>query len=359
MFGGITISDIDNTDLVLLIALQKMPLGSYSNLAMETGVCAPTVRNRLERLKTKKVYFRVSAILNHEALGLEIVDYLLYQNNLSQIEQLENILDNHPYILYRSRIVGPRKGLYVQFRIPTNSQMLIDELLFKLKKLNYISDYFNLKTSGNSIYSTCDLDAWNKLTWIFDWNAWYQKKITLAELPTYDNEIILSKLDKIDLQLLRYLTKDARIRQMDIARELNIPPYTLTRKRKFLQDTAIIDYRVFLGWRVFNIFNSILLIVRTEPDKSREFALRIHEHHIPFQSTFRFTESGFMWYIALPQDQMSDFMTELWKHFVDFDLYWMDYKSSETYIFWPETFDLEKKRWKTSKKFLIDDVISI
>jgi len=357
VLGGIAISDIDNIDLTLLIALQKMPLGSYSNLANETGVCAPTVRNRLERLKSKKVYFRVSAILNHEALGLEIADYLLYQNDLSKLEAIERILDRHPYILYRSRVVGQNKGIYVQFRIPQNTKILLDELLTKMKQLGYIEGYTDFETFGNSVYSSCDLDAWNKLTWIFDWDSWYQKRIKPSELPSYSEAVILHKLDRIDLELLRFLTKDARIRQMEIARLINTQPYTLTRKRKFLQEHAIIDYRVFLGWRVFNIFNSILFVVRTTPEKSREFALRIYQYPIPFQSTFRFSKDGFIWYVALPQDQMSDFMTGLWNMFSDFDMYWMDYKTSETYIFWPETFDLEKKRWKTCRKFMINDVL--
>ena len=216
-------------DLELLIALQENPLAPASQLAKAVKLSTPTVITRLDLLKQDKSYYKVIADLDPDILGMEILDVLLEIENLENVEYFEKVICyNHPYTLFRSRCFGKTNGLYVQFRIPKNSQELIVDLLEYLKKKKKIDDYsIPLKIPNTkTIYTKANLASWEPtfMRWKFDWDSWIKKlnKTNTTRNFTQAKNSIIDKLDELDIALMQELTMGARRKNTDIMDALKL-----------------------------------------------------------------------------------------------------------------------------------------
>ncbi len=338
-----------------LIALQQEPLASFHQLARMLNVTPPTAKAKMDKISEVGLYYRVSADINCDAIDLQLVDMILEIDSKYHLVKTEDLLDKHPYILFRGRIVGPQKGIYVQFRIPKSTTNNLVKFLDRLKE-KYIIDYFNINSTGSSIYTKADFKAWNGLTWNYDWNWWFSELDSVPIISSKKYKSVLRRLSELDLKVLEELSYNARIRNLDLATKLNVEPYQITRSIQFLKKNVISGFRVFLTWQVFNIFNPQIIVIRTSKKERDRLYSNLINNPIPFQSTMRKTKHGIIWYLGISQDQMSPFIGNLWNYFDDFDIYWLDYQSTETYCFWSETFDTEKKSWKTDMKFMVNSI---
>ncbi|MGY5875459.1 MAG: hypothetical protein RTU30_06920, partial [Candidatus Thorarchaeota archaeon] len=121
-------SGLSGEYLSLLIALQEEPFANISTLVERVKASKPTVIKKLKHLKEKRAYY-VQPILNYHNLGYQAVDVLLDTKNFNDVKRLEEIATNHPYTAYRSRCFGSHNGLFLQFRAPTGTKPLIEELV--------------------------------------------------------------------------------------------------------------------------------------------------------------------------------------------------------------------------------------
>ena len=122
----------------------------------------------------------------------------------------------------------------------------------------------------------------------------------------------------------------------------------VSRKLKFLDKAVISQYRVFLRWEPFEIYNSFLVICECEDKISFKLQNLLHENPIPFESTYKITENGFLWYLRCPASHFSDISAIIWSISKSVKFYYLDYKKSQYYGLWKGAFDYDNQQWSTS-----------
>ena len=350
---------LEERDLSLLIALQENPLAPASKLAKVIGQSTPTVISRLNILKESGSYYYTSADLKPEALNLEIIDVLIQINKFENINFFEKkICYNHPYTLFRIRCLGKINGIYVQFRIPIDSKKFMIELFNHLKKNNRILDYkiINIKQQASAIYTDANLASWepNLMRWKFNWENWFK------QLDKQPSKIITQKsekshienFDELDVALLEEITKDARRKNTEIISSLKLDknsiglPQRISRKLKFLNEKIVFQHRVFLQWETFEIFNSFLINCKCTEETSYRLQNLLEKKPIPFQSTYKVTDEGFLWYVRCPATHFSNISEIVLKISEEVEFYVLDYKNSAFYGLWKGAFNNQSKEWR-------------
>ena len=349
---------IEERDLSLLIALQENPLAPASKLAKAIGLSTPTVISRLATLKQENSYYNVFADIKPESIELEIIDLIIQINEISNLEYFEKeICYNHPYTLFRIRCFGKTNGIYVQFRIPLSTKSHLIDLLEKLQNEKIIQDYFLINTLAKSstIFTKANLACWEPelMRWKFNWDKWISKldKMPSTNIQRKTQKSILEKIDELDIALLEEISKSARRKNTEIMEAINLDksdvglPQKVSRKLKQLDEKIITQYRVFLRWETFEIYNSFLAICECSDTTKNRLQNLIAKEPIPFESTFKLTEDGFLWYIRCPASHFS-FVSEIILRISEkVDFYYLDYKKSEYYGLWKGAFDSQNHCW--------------
>ncbi|MEA2071781.1 MAG: Lrp/AsnC family transcriptional regulator [Asgard group archaeon] len=374
---------LDAKDIQILLTLQNNPLATISDIAEQIKMSVSGTASRIERLvDEKKAYHRVHADLNLEALGLEIHDYFYEVNSKKHLAALEKELShNHPYLLARFRCYGRFSGLYMQFRIPENSIHHLEILTDELVSNGLLNEYQHLKRIEDEkvVRIKSSLRSFNPTenSWVFNWDKWRTdfKKVSTKQISSQRaDEKILSDLTELDIQLLGELTRDARTENIDMARNLGIKivkgtPQKISRRLQFLREKAIKDYRIFLNWEIFDLYQRMVIIGYCSKSQARKIRnyLMIEEMaeidesvnfiQFPFGSLFFITDFGFYWFIRAPPAQTSEISNFLWEVCPNHHLFLLDYKFSKSYALWPKTFDAENKKWKTSQEFMVNSVL--
>ncbi|MHA1212014.1 MAG: winged helix-turn-helix transcriptional regulator [Candidatus Heimdallarchaeota archaeon] len=349
---------VEERDMELLIALQESPLAPASKLAQAVNLSTPTVITRLDLLKQDKSYYKVIAQLDLDILDMEIVDVLLQIEDLKNVDYFEkHICYKHPYTLFRSRCFGHTNGLYVQFRIPKNTQELLLDLFEHLKTKGLIDDYYVPVNPPNTptIYTKANLASWQPkfMRWKFDWDSWIKKLSTIdsAQASRPIKQSILPKLDELDLALLQEITMSARRKNTEIMDTLKLDKTAvglqqkISRKLKFLEKEIVSQYRVHLQWETFEIYNSFLVLCECDEETSTKLQNLLMKHPIPFESTFKLTETGFLWYLRCPATHFSNISAIVWKLSKKVKFYYLDYKKLEIYGLWKGAFDASNYHW--------------
>ncbi|MEA2070308.1 MAG: hypothetical protein U9O98_03365 [Asgard group archaeon] len=352
---------IEERDLPLLISLQQHPLAPASNLAKELGVSTPTVISRLEHLKEEKSYYSVYANIQPFTLNLEIVDVILNIENLENIQFIENVVCfKHPFTLFRIRCFGKSNGLFLQFRIPKGTKNKLIQLFDELKKENKIIEYFlpNYTPNMKKIVTNANLLNWEHklMRWSFNWDDWIRKmdNIKPIKLEYKKQKNYLSQLDELDIALLQELTMNARRKNTEIMSALNLDknevglPQKVSRKLKFLDKNIISQYRVFLRWETFEIYNSFLIISNCSDKIKFKLQNLLQKEPIPFESLYKITNEGFMWYLRCPSSHFSDVSEFVLSMTEKVQFYFLDYKTSEFYGLWKGAFDPDNHIWETN-----------
>ncbi|MFX0093774.1 MAG: winged helix-turn-helix transcriptional regulator [Candidatus Hodarchaeota archaeon] len=359
----------DHIDLEILLHLQEKPLIRVSKLAEKMNISHSTVSRRLARIKQRKAYHGVHIDLKLSVLELELADYFLSFPNKSSLLLIEKTLaDTHPYTLYRGRCYGVPSGLFTQFRIPQGTRHYIDELFNELQQRGLISSVKYLRRQPyRTAYSNSSLKAYNsKLqTWVFDWEGWITKfqSISPKPSPKETHPSLLPKLDKLDIQILGVLTKDYRQKNTTIMNELNVDktqpgvPQMFGRRLNFLRENVVERTRVFLNWTAFDLYQTFAFIGKASPDVCKCLNTHLLQNPLPFESVFFLIEKGFLWYIRAPPSHFSILGDFVWSIAPQHNSFMIDYRQSEVYGLWPETFDDSTHQWKKSHKFMVEEVL--
>jgi len=201
------------------------------------------------------------------------------------------------------------------------------------------------------------------MTWVFDWDTWWARDPPDldSERPhgrrTAGNERI--ELDKLDVRLLQELTANARQKNIDIIRRLGMDPREGSIQQKVSKRIQrlreVIDsYRVFINWTHFDVYNTPMLIVRADKASTERLIAKLKEGTFPFSSSIRHIPDGFVWYARLPSAHLSELVSLVWRISESYELLMIDYKCSQTYGLWAETFDEETSDWRTDRQFCLD-----
>ncbi|TFG35001.1 ArsR family transcriptional regulator [Candidatus Thorarchaeota archaeon] len=353
--------------LTLLIALQEGPMDRIEQIAERVGLSRTTVSRDLKWLSGKLVestrrYFRVVPDLNEPALGLETIDVFLDTSDFNTLRTLEKMCDVHPYTKYRARCFGHHFGLFVQFRIPIGTKTLITVLLKEIKSRNLISNYSILPTTEvEPIFSVSRLQHWNSesFSWDFDWNSWASKKIRKKLVESTQQKQLVTQLDKQDISILTHLSYGARRKQKEIIEALakdniHLSSQDFSRRLAYLNNYFIKDYIVFLDTDAFDLYSNVILTARTEPGFSEEIISLMNLNPIPFRSTLKIKDDFLLWFLRLPPNHLSEFLTYLQPRVRELNVSLLDHQKSTTYGVWDGAFD---NGWKRDRKFLVNDVL--
>jgi DNA-binding Lrp family transcriptional regulator len=368
---------IDVKDLEILLFIQDDPLATLSQIAMHINMSVSNVSARLNRLENEhKLFHGVQIDLQNDALELGLFDFFFHVKDIKNLNLLEKRFGHyHPYLRYRARCNGHKNGLYLQFRAPKDGLNYIEELASILVDKKILENYQYIKKNPNinPVRVSSSLRSWNpeKKNWEFDWTIWRQK-IKDSPVNTAPNKesvkSILPELTELDVKLLAELTLDARNKNVDIMKKIGLPvePGTaqkVSRRIRFLKENAIKNYRINLQWSNFFLYQSMIIRGYNGNGNSNKIYNYIKDSseddvRFPFRCNYYLADDGFFWYVRAPPNHLSEFTNFIWEVCPDFELYSLDYKHSQVYGLWDQTFDSERKTWKVSYDFMIDSVLS-
>lgn len=350
--------------LKLLFALQENPIAPATQLAKEVGISAPTARAWLEDLKQEQVYVGVHANLRARRLGLELDDFILQVKSYDALLRIERFCEEHPYTSYRARIFGGhQQGIMLQFRQPDSSKSHLLEAFDVMKRKGLVKEIHEIPTLSSeygSVYTPPRLTAWDseRMTWDFNWKDWWDASVQpekgLGTKKEPEGEV---QIDYLDSQLLEQITRDARRKNTEIIEaigldkdEPGVQQRISTRLRR-LSEEVVEDYRVFINWTHFDVYNTPFIIARASEEVTDRLISHLARSRFPFASAIRKTKDGFVWSARLPSGHVSELVSLVWSITKGYQVLMIDYKHSQVYGLWSETFDEESQDWRTDESF--------
>ena len=347
---------VDDSDLRILTALGRDPLGTVQDIGRSTGMTSATVSIRLKKLRQTGALFSVSAQLAYPTLGLEPVVTFI-EAPFKSLSRMETLLDRHPYTRYRVRCIGYYNGLYGLFAVPEGALTTLRDFLDELKG-SVITDY-RLDTPTNGwAYSEVDYDLYDMARdqWGFDWAKWESslEGVDTTPPPAKTRSSLLRRLDVKDLRILEQLTIDARRKGKRIAADIGITPYHLTRRMQFLNENNVVDsYRVIVDKGVSRLVTMFMFLCHCDAGETRRFASAFKT--LPFQTTLIPTHQGFFVQASIPPLDLPILGSILQQRCEKIESLWSDYRSSMRYYFWPGAY--KDGTWNDSHGFMVDDVL--
>jgi len=348
-------------DLKILQALIENPLGSIKKLSGDADLSPPTFKKRLERLIERGVLQRkgyVSAQICYPAVGLELVA-VLSECNPQGLLLMEKVCDLHPYTRYRARCLGATNGIFMMFALPHGTLGNLIQLMDALSREGAVVRY-RIQTPINKwIYSEPDLRLYdpNENTWSFDWQKWsntmeYSSPPRLERFPPS----VMDRINKADIRTLRILSIDARRSRKEIAEDVALQPYELSRRLNFFRENRVIDrYRIILGLRQFGHLTGALFEGRASVEATERIAYAVSQ--LLFQSTFVPTQSGYILYSMIQASDFPMLAMELQRQSRSVDVMWCDYASTMRYWFDNEPSNFTVQGWRADKEYMIGDVL--
>jgi DNA-binding Lrp family transcriptional regulator len=379
---------LDAKDLEILFTLQDEPLSTISSIAKRVNMSVSGTKLRLKRLEQEeKAFERVNIDLNLHALGLEIQDFFLKINSKNALKIIENrVCYYHPYIYYRVRVFGQFSGMYMQLNTPKGSLDHVKGFFDVLQSKGIIEEYEhvprNLMEVPVRIKSAYKFWNVKEQRWDFNWKDWAQgfEHVSNTSVSRMNNtKTITSQLTDFDLRLLTEMMYDARQKNVDFIKKLklnNDPSVAqkVSRRLTFLKNHAVLGYRIYINPDYFGLYQTVIIKATCSKNIARklrnyillgageraneiEYSSNVKLLSFPFQSVFYITEDGFIWYVRAPQAHVSELIDFVWGICPKHNVFWTLYNSSMTYALWHENFNEETKQWKSSKEYMIDNVI--
>ncbi len=367
---------IDAKDLEILLVIQDKPLATLSQIAMHIDMSVSNISARLHRLEHEYKHFQgVQIDLQNDALELDIFDFIFHIKDMKSLLLFEKKFGHyHPYLRYRVRCNGHKNGLYLQFRAPKEGLNYIEELANILVDKKILENYQHIKRNPNynPVRVSSSLRSWNpeKKNWEFDWIQWKQEIKDSSVNTAPNKEPIKSnhpEMTELDVKLLAQLTLNARNKNVNIMKNigLDVEPGTaqkVSRRIRFLKEKAIKNYRINLHWSNFFLYQSLIVRGYNGNGNANKIYNYIKNNdnediRFPFRCNYFLADDGFFWYVRAPPNHLSEFTNFIWEVCPDFELYSLDYKHSQVYGLWDQTFDAEKKNWKVNYDFMIDSVL--
>ncbi len=351
-----------------------MPLGTFEELSEITKIPKSSlydIARRLEKLVT------VSAQLNLDRLGLEVIDVFLKANKAKKVSYLEKIGQTHPYVSYYARIYGTYSGIYMQFRIPLGTISLIKYFFQMLKNEDHIEEFTILHLGNEISYSTVNVKAWDieSLTWKFSWKDWFDIPVKNPSRKTLQigskEKIIpssgiegknsLTWLQSKDIWTISLIFANARRKNIEIKEELlkknwKVNDSTLSRRLKHIKKEYISGYRVQVDTHLFDVVNTVLIWGQGSEEELIKIRQRFETSKIPFISTLKISNYTLYWYIHLPTFHLSELLYQLRLILDEIYFFYVDYPRAQLYSLDSDAWDETTHAWKQSEDYFCNDV---
>lgn len=220
-------SKIDQKDLKLLAVLEDDGRIPLTQLSKKLHASQQVISYRMQSLKKRQIIGGYYAMINIAKLGYTSYRTMIQLTNVDKItrNKIISFLKEHLNVLWLVDC-GGRWDIIVNFMAKNISQY--DSFLKDLKNKfpKNIQNYDTLVTV-EIIYFGRDYLTKNKRD--------------ITSLPSFGWETSLTKLDKIDLFILKNMSKNGRINAIDIAHEAKVSPNTIVLRLKKLKDDEIIQ----------------------------------------------------------------------------------------------------------------------
>ena len=200
---------LDEKDRRILFALDENAFQSLAELSKVTGLSKQVIRYRMMDLQQKGILRRCCVIVNTAKIGLSFFKfYLKYKNVDKQLEkEMIEFFDSNDHVGLVDTCDG-RFDMYVGiWARDTHELYQTYKSLFK----DYGKFFEDITVS---IVET----AFNSK------RGYLIGKYTSSEVPLFGGEIIGVEIDEIDKKILGLLSKDARMKLVEMAKILRITP---------------------------------------------------------------------------------------------------------------------------------------
>jgi len=167
-------------------------------------------------------------------------------------------------------------------------------------------------------------------------------------------------LDPLDVKLLQEIGTDARRKNIEIIEALGMDKnepglqQKISSRLKRLEEEVIESYRVYINWTHFDVYNTPLIIAKADENTTNRLIAHLSTSRFPFGSSVRKIESGFVWSARLPSAHLSEMISLVWSITKTFEVLIIDYKNSQVYGLWSETFDERTNSWRIDREFCLD-----
>lgn len=344
------------------------PIIPYSRLAEKIKLSAPTVKKRVENLLNESIIRKFHAEYHPESLGLESHIFLLKINSIDKYRIVERIIDYHPYLVIRQRCYGGITGIFLKVHVPIGSINLFVSFLNHLKDNNLVEEIVHSTTIGPGIKTRIDLTYWNptQSVWSFKWDMWKKNIDVVDYVPQFDYfqkisrekpKNVLKQLSYLDFQILKELVLDPTQKYATLSKQLGIPQYTLSRRKKFLSKSVIRNYLVDFNRSFFGLEDELVFKAICGQRAMSKIIYLLRELALPYESDFRETEKGFLWKILLPPKDKLELFNILWSLFPDLQIMMLDPHTTITKDFNPNNYSFIDHSWKDTEEFMIDQIL--
>ncbi len=296
--------ELDKKDWKILYLLCQDARLSHNKLGKLVGLSKNSVTYRIDRLRDKGIIRKFFTIINHDSLGNNFFNILLRLNATKEQErELIDYLVSHNNTSVVDSFVG-------------EWNLLIE---FGCREINVFYDFISeLKSKFSSILDTYEIHFAP-----FPYKV-EQLPVELVEerqqpKPFTKGEI--TKVDKIDLQLLLQLSKNSTVTLFDLAKVLGITYETVSARIKKLKDAGVIlkfTAQISLAALGYDVYMLLLDIRNMSQD--RESALK---SYINGQKNIRYAFLSatkpvlFIYLAAKKSEDLNTFLLNIKEKFAD------------------------------------------
>ncbi len=238
--------NLDEKDRKILFALDEDAFQSLASLSRVTGLSKQVIHYRMLDLQQKGVLRRCCVIVNTAKLGLSFFKfYLKYKNVGKQLEkEIIDYFDSNDHVGLVDTCDG-KYDMYIGIWAKDTHQLYqIYKSLFK----DYGKFFEEITVS---IVET----AFNSK------RGYLIGKYTSSEVPLFGGEISSIEIDETDKKILGLLSKDARMKLVELAKILKITPNAVSYRIKQLKLKGIIQgARIVLDRNKFGYLTYKILV---------------------------------------------------------------------------------------------------
>lgn len=348
-------------DFELLLTLHADPFMTITELAKKLKLSRPTTKKKMDILVSDGIIKPATALYKPEPLGLQRVNVFVNTPTIEALEMVEVACKMHPYTHYRARFYGGTYGLFIQFDIPPNTLNRLHEFLVALRKRGFIANFDIYTSTGLRVGAFPDLIKFDCKTsnWNFSWEKWfssfseYPTSLDLPELPTED----YSNFQKIHFNILRELTANASIKQKEIQEKFKLSKTEAHRKYTYVRNNYVDKIRLIYNREAFDLTETHIAIGSfVHPKKQARIYNKMKEHPPPFHIALDLMkENHILIWAHMSPAQSSSFAFSIWKYLKNVQIFALStrFGSSTIYWFYANNFDFNRRRWKTSRKYMV------
>lgn len=263
---------IDDVDVKILRVLLKDPRTSFTEIAKDCEMSTNAVRIRFEKLKKAGVITGAIMQVDPKSLGYNCIANLLIQADINEETSVYDFLEKTPNIILPVQLVGRYNILSIgAFRS-------VDELAHTVEHVR-----------SHPHVSTVEPGVWVDVVWIdhpknlilepFDGLSYTTELLpkddnskptithpqVASELAKENHSKASYELDKIDLQISKILSDNARMSFRKIAKKLGISTKTVIKRYKRLRKDVAPFSSITLDLRKIGYVGNALFLIKVSP----------------------------------------------------------------------------------------------